>query len=97
MSRRKDSVNNIQSRRTKTPTALIIRSAAHSIVAFRLSSKNRPQRYRSYGSRRGLRVTGAGQTLLSTVDQHFVSIIPPPQKERLVKPLFLLTPTRSLN
>src|SRR5437763_12603936 len=50
MSRRKDSANNIQSRRTKTPTALIIHSAARSIVAFRLSSKNRPQRYRSYGS-----------------------------------------------
>src|SRR5947208_8770923 len=50
MSRPKDSANNIQSRRTKTPTALIIHSAARSIVAFRLSSKNRPQRYRSYGS-----------------------------------------------
>src|SRR5256886_15793499 len=50
MSRRKDSANNIQSRRTETPTALIIYSAVRSIVAFRLSSKNRPQRYRSYGS-----------------------------------------------
>src|SRR5689334_24053719 len=49
MSRQKDSANKIQSRRTKTPTAQIIHSAARSIVAFRLSSKNRPQRYRSYG------------------------------------------------